>query len=354
MANLTLPLPTSPITYNVWVAAVGEETGVGEYSQVLKLTYSAPSKPNSLRIKMPTCNKLKVTWTKPTDYGGLPQEIITYDVFYGSDSMCTKAQSTEATLVMLIPGTEYNIRVRAQNTAGSSEYTMKNEKTKNRKQASLTVSATSNTSFELKKQSEKTYQCWVNGTQPEGDGYTFNNSILQIGGLSLDTTYSIGCVEVDSDNQYACTEYNTTVLSGLKKVTQVRKGLAVELNGTHFTQEIKWEEVVSKHQTIANYSIQYKQAANNSTSSIQTSQTAMVNLTLPLPTSPTTYNVWVAAVGEETGVGEYSQVLKLTYSAPSKPNSLRIQMPTCNKLKVTWTDTNKLKTTVLEVYRHLK
>ena len=81
---------------------------------------------------MPTCNKLKVTWRKPTDYGGLPQEIITYDVFYGSDSMCTKAQSTEATLVMLIPGTEYNIRVRAQNTAGSSEYTMKNEKTKNR------------------------------------------------------------------------------------------------------------------------------------------------------------------------------------------------------------------------------
>ena len=101
---------------------------------------------------------------------------------------------------------------------------------------------------------------------------------------------------------------------GLKKVTQVRKGLAVELNGTHFTQEIKWEEVVSKHQTIANYSIRYKQAENNSTGSIQTSQVAMANLILPLPTSPTTYNVWVAAVGEETGVGEYSQVLKLTYS----------------------------------------
>ena len=101
---------------------------------------------------------------------------------------------------------------------------------------------------------------------------------------------------------------------GLNRVTSISKGLAVELNGTHFTQEIKWEEVVSKHQTIANYSIQYKQAANNSTSSIQTSQTAMVNLTLPLPTSPTTYNVWVAAVGEETGVGEYSQVLMINLS----------------------------------------
>jgi hypothetical protein len=32
---------------------------------------------------------------------------------------------------------------------------------------------------------------------------------------------------------------------GLKKVTKVRKGLAVQLNETHFTQEIKWEEVVS-------------------------------------------------------------------------------------------------------------
>ena len=37
-------------------------------------------------------------------------------------------------------------------------------------------------------------------------------------------------------------------------------------------------------------------------------------LTLPLPTSPTTYNVWVAAVGEKTGVGEYSQVLRINLS----------------------------------------
>ena len=92
------------------------------------------------------------------------------------------------------------------------------------------------------------------------------------------------------------------------------------MNETHFTQEIKWEEVVSDHQTIANYSVKYKQAAKNSTSNIQTSQIAMANLTLPLPTSPITYNVWVAAVGETTGVGEYSKVLKINLSGQFASN----------------------------------
>ena len=87
---------------------------------------------------MPTCNKLKVTWTKPTDYGGLPQEIISYDVCYGNDSMTlsTKAQNT-VTLVMLTPGTEYNIGIRAKNTAGSSKYIMKIGQTENRSKCLL-------------------------------------------------------------------------------------------------------------------------------------------------------------------------------------------------------------------------
>ena len=44
------------------------------------------------------------------------------------------------------------------------------------------------------------------------------------------------------------------------------------------------------------------------------SPTNKTTLTLPLPQSPTTYNVWVAAVGEKTGVGEYSRVLQLNYT----------------------------------------
>ena len=85
---------------------------------------------------MATCYKLKATWKEPSSYGGLPQENISYDVCYGNDSMFTKAQKT-VTLVMLIPGTEYSIRVRAKNTAGRSQYIMINGKTENRSRCML-------------------------------------------------------------------------------------------------------------------------------------------------------------------------------------------------------------------------
>ena len=98
-------------------------------------------------------------------------------------------------------------------------------------------------------------------------------------------------------------------------------GEANTVSSTTFKQEVNWEEVQSEHQTIKNYLIKYGPSSEvsmyNSTSN-QTrrsrSPTKRILLTLPLPTSPITYNVWVAAVGEETGVGEYSQVLHINYS----------------------------------------
>ena len=93
------------------------------------------------------------------------------------------------------------------------------------------------------------------------------------------------------------------------------------MSSTTFKQEVNWEEVQSEHQTIKNYTLKYGPSSEvsmyNSTG-VQTrrsrSPTNQIILTLPLPTSPTTYNVWVAAVGEETGVGEYSKLLQINYS----------------------------------------
>ena len=82
---------------------------------------------------------------------------------------------------------------------------------------------------------------------------------------------------------------------------------------------MNWEEVQSEYQSIKNYSIKYGPSSNvsmyNSTG-IQTrkSTTNKTVLHLKLPTSPITYNVWVAAVGEKTGIGEYSKVLQINYS----------------------------------------
>ena len=56
---------------------------------------------------------------------------------------------------------------------------------------------------------DKKYICWVNGYS-----YTLDTSSIEVAGLTPDTVYSIGCVEVDEDGYYQCTEYNTTVVTG--------------------------------------------------------------------------------------------------------------------------------------------
>ena len=85
-----------------------------------------------------------------------------------------------------------------------------------------------------------------------------------------------------------------------------------------FQQTISWEKLSSNHQNISQYSIRYgetSKVSNYTSTRVKniTSTTNSTTLSLRLPTSPTTYNMWVAAVGETTGEGEYSQVLQIEY-----------------------------------------
>ena len=94
-----------------------------------------------------------------------------------------------------------------------------------------------------------------------------------------------------------------------------------------FQQTISWDKVRNKHQNISHYSIRYGESSTvSSYTSIGVkniiSSTNSTALTLPLPTSPITYNVWVAAVGEETGVGEYSDLLQIDYKGMKYTGSL--------------------------------
>ena len=98
---------------------------------------------------------------------------------------------------------------------------------------------------------------------------------------------------------------------------QVLQSTAV--NNTHFNQSIGWNKVTSDNQNISHYIIKYGlSSVVNSTDSegvnSTNSSTNLATLTLPLPTSPTTYNVWVAAVGKKTGSGKYSEVLEINYT----------------------------------------
>ena len=71
------------------------------------------------------------------------------------------------------------------------------------------INITSSTTISISQTTKKQYICWVNGTK-----HTLNTSTIKVAGLTPDTVYSIGCVEVDEDGHYQCTEYNTTVVTG--------------------------------------------------------------------------------------------------------------------------------------------
>ena len=101
-------------------------------------------------------------------------------------------------------------------------------------------------------------------------------------------------------------------------MTHLKVLQSTTVNNTHFNQSIGWNKVTSDNQNISHYIIKYGLSSDvNSYDSegvsITTSTTNSTTLTLPLPTSPTTYNVWVTAVSDSTGTGEYSEVLKMKY-----------------------------------------
>ena len=115
--------------------------------------------------------------------------------------------------------------------------------------------------------------------------------------------------------------YNHTQssISGLPQVTDLKVLQSTTENNTHFNQRIEWNKVTSDNQNISHYIIKYglSSVVNSYDSegvSSTTSTTNSATLTLPLPTSPITYNVWVAAVSGESVTGEYSEVLKMNYT----------------------------------------
>ena len=53
--------------------------------------------------------------------------------------------------------------------------------------------------------------CWITGSDTVKNITISGMSREVVDGLSPNTTYSVGCVEVDEEGQYQCMEYNGTV-----------------------------------------------------------------------------------------------------------------------------------------------
>ena len=106
-------------------------------------------------------------------------------------------------------------------------------------------------------------------------------------------------------------------------MTNLKVLQSVTVDNSHFNQSIGWKKVTSDNQNISHYIIKYglSSVVNSYDSegvNCTTSTANSATLTLPLPKSSTTYNVWVVAVSDRTGTGEYSEVLKINYTGTKK------------------------------------
>ena len=98
-------------------------------------------------------------------------------------------------------------------------------------------------------------------------------------------------------------------------------------NGTHISQRVEWDNVESDTQNITHFIVKYGRFSQgktyNSTNAQKVrSNESTVTLNLFIPRRKVSYNVLVATVGDKTGPGEYSDVLKIDYTGKDMSNRL--------------------------------
>ena len=108
-----------------------------------------------------------------------------------------------------------------------------------------------------------------------------------------------------------------TVPGKVDNVTVVGLG---RIQNNRLYQSISWSRP-PHHTSQLNYTIKYGPSSEVDTPthpSVNTTNTTepSVNLTLPIPNTPVTYYVWVAAVSD-AGQGEYSQRIQINYTGKS-------------------------------------
>ena len=96
------------------------------------------------------------------------------------------------------------------------------------------------------------------------------------------------------------------------------------LQNNHLHQPISWRRP-SHHTSQLNYIVRYGPSSvvdrpTHPSVNTTTSSNTTVILTLPIPTTPVVYNVWVAAVSH-VGLGEYSRRKQVHYTSKTTQNT---------------------------------
>ena len=105
--------------------------------------------------------------------------------------------------------------------------------------------------------------------------------------------------------------------------SQVKVGNSF-LQNNHLQQSISWRRP-PHHTSHLNYIVKYgpsnvaDRPTHPSVNTTSSSNTTVI-LTLPIPTTPVVYNVWVAAVSD-AGQGEYSQRKQVHYTSKTTQNT---------------------------------
>lgn len=173
--------------------------------------HTEPSAPEST-VQPLSCQSVKVSWTPPTNNGGIP--ITGYTVWYENDSELTLAVNSTIESVNIagfLPNTTIGIKVAAENSIGlGEESNLMNAKTLSRRNETL-VSVTAVTA--------RTVSVMINRSEAEGKvECTLRNESVQqlpqeISSLQPDTIYTLSCVAYDNEDLDLCIEDIITILT---------------------------------------------------------------------------------------------------------------------------------------------
>ena len=116
---------TNGVQYTVQVFARNEHGLSTEYGQVTGRPSKKPNPPTDVKVSAHGDKWLEVTWTEPEDKGGLPTTYIVQWKPDGEEYDEQSRQHTSATsphrITSLLNGTEYTVRVLAENARGKSD-----------------------------------------------------------------------------------------------------------------------------------------------------------------------------------------------------------------------------------------
>ncbi len=339
-------------TYDISIQATNEK-GEGVAATLTGTTGPAvePTVPRSLTASATSPTEISISWQAPEDDGGAA--IQSYNIRYRQSgtaqwsSVISVIGATSTSISDLSGGTEYELEVAANNSAGAGPYARTTQSTN----AAIAPTAPQNLNVTAQGQNALTV-AWI---APSSDGgapvtgyvvrYRLESSqnwtsaspagqTVSLTGLLAGTSYVIGVSAVNS----AGTGDEGTLVATTTDANAPSAPQNVEIQVTGPTSlSISWDVPAQiGGSEISAYSVQYRLASAPATSAWSDATPSGTTATITDLLPGTSYNVRVAAINV-AGTGEFvSEEVTTSSSAPGIPTSLQITSPSPTELTVSW------------------